>query len=194
MVAGDRLRTATRDDARRDLVVFEYPLDPALESWQSLREGDQITIIKSSWQNTAPSVAYPGKLLQRCENGWYVFEAIWTLPDLDEGGVLFETGAKLLEYFSPDHRFNVFHVFGRDGTSHGYYGNVIAPPTLEKIDADGYRLTWEDHWLDVLLLPDSRMELLDEDELPESLPTDLRCTIFEARDALVAALRSGLFG
>lgn len=133
--------------------------------WKSLRPGDQITVIKTHYTPARPDHTYPARVVGTDRPGWFAFEAEWGLADMDVDGILYETGGTLIEYFSPDKHFNIFHVFRRNGESSGFYANVTELPMLTVIDDSELYLTWIDCWLDVIKLPTGEMKLLDEDEL-----------------------------
>lgn len=143
-------------------------MDRDVSFWQSLQPGDELTVVKTHYTPDRPDYSYPARLIESDRPGWYAFEAKWALPDMDVDGILYETDGVLIEYFSPQQRFNIFHVFRRNGESSGFYANVTELPILERDESGELRLTWVDCWLDVIKLPSGEMKLLDEDELVES--------------------------
>lgn len=142
---------------------------PGTESlWHSLRPGDELTVIKTHYTPGRPDHTYPARVIATDRPGWFAFEAEWSLPDMDVDGILYETGGTLIEYFSPDQSFNIFHVFRRNGESSGLYANITELPMLTVIDDSELYLTWIDCWLDVIKLPTGELKVLDEDELVSS--------------------------
>lgn len=185
------------DGAWRDVVIVEKLLERSNDPWIGMSGGQIITIAKTHWGQPDPVLTYRGTLLPFDRDDWMAFEALWTSPDVDVEGVLFLQGGKILEYFSKSRRYNVFQVFAPDGTFTGIYANITAPATLS-LDIVGQPvLTWEDHWLDVVMLPDGSLNVLDEDEyaesgVPESHP-ELHAQILQALDELMAELRAGIW-
>ena len=136
--------------------------------WESLKPGDDLTVIKTHYTPGRQDVMYPARAMTSDHPGWYAFYAEWGLEDMEVDGVLYENGGQIIEYFSPERHFNIFHVFRRNGESSGYYANVTELPMLTVIDGSELFLTWIDCWLDVVKLPGGEMSLLDEHELVES--------------------------
>lgn len=132
--------------------------------WDSLIPMQAVTIVKTYYDHARSDVMYPARMIPSEHPGWFAFEAVWTLPDMNVDGVHYETDGRMLEYFSPIRMFNVFHVFRRNGESSGYYANVTEYPLLECDEHGELRLTWIDLWLDVIKLPNGEVVVLDEDE------------------------------
>lgn len=179
------------DGEWRDVVIVERLLDG--DGGSGLHAGQVIKVVKTNADGSPPET-YPGTVIPCDLPGWIVVEAVWTLPDTDVAGVIFEQGGRLVEYFSTQHAYNVIHVHGRDGASRGFYANVTAP-TVMSSDAGGTVLVWEDRWLDVVKLPDGTLQYLDEDELAAADVDDrLRAEIIAARDELAVRLAAREFG
>lgn len=162
--------------------------------WDSLRPGDDLTIIKTHYTPGRPDYTYSARVIESDRPGWFAFAAEWALSDMDVDGILYETGGTIIEYFSPDRQFNIFHVFRRNGEPSGFYANVTELPMLSVIGGSDLYLTWIDCWLDVIKLPGGEMKLLDEDEFAESgveqsNPT-LAASVRRAADEAYALLSS----
>lgn len=183
------------DGVWRDVVIVEALLQPEPAGWHSVHIGQRIMVHKTGFESTSTPVVYEAEIVSVIDDGWFVVSAIWTLPDSDVAGLKFETGARLVEYFSPTRRFNIFRVYDRQGTVTGLYGNVTAPARME-VDPDGTpTLIWEDQWLDVVQLPDGSIQILDENEyvatgIPDSNP-ELDFEIRSALQDLIEELGSG---
>lgn len=186
------------DGEWRDVVIVERLLDPPVaEGWISLHAGQQVSIVKSHLNDSSRNWTYSGTIVPFHMDDWIAVEALWTMDDADVDGVQFITGGKIIEYFSPTKRFNIFQVFAPNGEFTGIYANITAPTRLS-IDEFGQPvLTWEDHWLDVVRLPDGTIKVLDEDEYKESgiqesdpeLDRDIQAALVE----LTAQLRAGIW-
>lgn len=172
------------------------PRSSEMGGWIAMHAGQSVTIVKTHWGSPEPNWTYEGVIVPHDRTGdWIAAEAPWGRDDADVDGVQFITGGKIIEYFSPTKRFNVFQVFAPNGDFTGIYANVTAPTVIAQNDAGKPVLTWEDHWLDVVRLPDGTMKVLDEDEyqqsgVPESDP-ELDKAIRSALDELVDQLGSG---
>jgi predicted RNA-binding protein associated with RNAse of E/G family len=87
-------------------------------------------------------------------------EATYDLPDNSLHGLIFRTGDRFVEWHYRDRWYNVFAIY--DGSSQklkGWYCNITRPAKFE----DGV-VSAEDLALDLLVYPDGRWEVLDEDE------------------------------
>lgn len=122
---------------------------------------------------------------------WIEVEATWTHGPVTVGGLVFESGDTLREFFSATHPFNAFALFSPSGAFKGWYGNVTFPTFLIG-DETTPTLVWHDLYLDVVILPDRAMHLLDDDELADSgLPSSepsLYEAIIQARHDLIDAI------
>lgn len=136
--------------------------------WDRLHPGMQLTVVKTHYTAHRPDYSYPAVVIETDRPGWFALEAQWALPDMNVDGIQYETDGLLIEYFSPDQNFNIFHVFRRNGETSGLYANVTELPTLARAGQGNLVLTWIDCWLDVIRLPNGDVRLLDEDELVES--------------------------
>lgn len=186
------------DGVWRDVVIVEKLLvKPPADGWMEMHGGQAVTIAKTHWNDPEPILTYPAVVIPSFRDGWLAFEAMWTAPDANVEGVLFSTGGKIHEFFSSSKRYNVFQVFGCNGEFNGIYANITAPTVLSLNVVGQPVITWEDHWLDVVLLPDGSLKVLDEDEYAESGVSeshpDLHAQIMQALDELIAELRAGVW-
>lgn len=120
---------------------------------------------------------------------WRGFRAEWTIGTVRTGGLVFEIGDYLHEYFSPTAWFDAFALFAPDGALKGWYGNVTFPTTFEP-GPDGETVVWHDLYVDLIGFPDGQFLILDEDELQASelmkSEPDLVTLILSARDTMIA--------
>ena len=86
-----------------------------------------------------------------------------------------------LGYFWEGRAYNVYHWIDDQCQTLALYFNIC---DNTRISAD--QIAWRDLAVDVLITPDLRCRVLDEDELPDNLDRDLRAYIATARDALCA--------
>jgi predicted RNA-binding protein associated with RNAse of E/G family len=122
---------------------------------------DAFTIIKNDhlgrevWR-------YAGKLISRSEKG-LLFEAHFNRSDLDFNGMLLKQDDRFLELYPFDKYFNIYEIYDRDsGLRKGWYCNVTRP--IRILDAS---ISYDDLALDLLVFPDGRQLVLDEDEFAE---------------------------
>lgn len=205
-------RHARLDGVWRDVVIVELLLqdhdgepegalwqpDPAtLDLWPAVQPGLVITVEKLPWEPDRDGVRYDALVVESpVAAPWVEVRARWTLGRADVGGLTFEQGDELCEFFSPRHPFNVFAVYRQDGAFKGWYGNVTRTARLRPA-GDGLMLTWPDLVLDLVMLPDGTAVDLDDDELaasgiPEREP-DLARQMVAARDEVRRLLQAGYF-
>ncbi len=70
-------------------------------------------------------------------------------------------GTLTVAYFWRDRPYNVYHWIAPGGDTLGYYFNVSGPVRIA-----GDRVEWEDLEVDILVTPDRRVRVLDEDRIP----------------------------
>jgi predicted RNA-binding protein associated with RNAse of E/G family len=88
-------------------------------------------------------------------------------------------GTLTLGYFWAARPYNAYHWLAPDGATLGLYFNVS-----DRTRITAQRVAWRDLVVDVLVTPDGRCRVLDEDELPVDLDVALRHRIESTRDAL----------
>jgi hypothetical protein len=103
--------------------------------------------------------AYPGSILDQDDSGVLV-RASFDRERVDLGLLELQRGDLFLEHYYFDRWYNIFSVYsGDNGPLKGWYCNIARPATLE-----AGRLRADDLALDYVVLPDGRMQLLDQDE------------------------------
>jgi predicted RNA-binding protein associated with RNAse of E/G family len=105
--------------------------------------------------------AYEGRVLSQ-DGPELVLEARFDRDDLDLAGLRLRRGDRFVETFYTDRGYNVFAVYASEaGRLKGWYCNITRPAC---IDTEGGDIRAEDLALDVIVLPDGRSVVLDEDE------------------------------
>jgi len=105
---------------------------------------------------------------------------LYTLPcagrvaDLD-----LPAGTLTVAYYWVGRPYNVYHWIAPEGGTLGYYFNLSGPVHITRD-----RVEWEDLEVDVLVTPDRRVRVLDEDRIPESA-TGRLAEIAGARDRVL---------
>ncbi len=165
-------------------------------AWLPVAAGTALTVVKLDPAGVEVA-RYPGTVVDLgVPAPWLAVEARWVNRAVDLDGLVFHTGDRLVEYFSPAHPFNAFAVWSPAGTLRGWYANVTRPTALDASTAPP-TLTWHDLYLDVIALPDGTVTVRDEDELAEAaLATTapaLHAAIFTACAELVARVARRAF-
>ena len=118
----------------------------------------KITIIKNNhlghevWR-------YDGKVIKQTPEA-ILIEAFFNRPDLPFHEIVLKEGDRFIELYPFTKWFNIYQVHDReDGTLKAWYCNVTRPVRM----ADGI-IAYDDLALDLLVYPDRRQLVLDEDE------------------------------
>jgi len=102
---------------------------------------------------------YQGTILQQ-EKGKIILEAFFNREDMLIYGMPLSKGDRFVETYYTDRWYNVYEIHSRaDDSLRGWYCNVSFPARL-----DEGRLVYTDLALDLLVFPDGRQLVLDEDE------------------------------
>lgn len=126
----------------------------------------KITILKLDHQGNEV-FRYGGKIQMLTEDK-IVLEAYFSAYDIEFHGMTFNKGDRFLETFYFHRWYNIYEIRDRDnGRLKGWYCNVGYPAEL-----DGDVVSYRDLALDLLVFPDGRQLVLDEDEF-EALPISL---------------------
>lgn len=136
----------------------------------------ELIIIKQNLQGEE-TWRYTGRVLKQ-DNHSTLIEAHFNRPDMLFHGMTFGEGDRFVEIYFSNRWYNIFQIHDRDGdTLKGWYCNITRPAviTIDRID-------YIDLALDLLVFPDGRQLVLDEDEFDE-MPLD-DVTRQKARDAL----------
>jgi predicted RNA-binding protein associated with RNAse of E/G family len=120
------------------------------------------------------------KLLSRTSTHLAV---LWIAPAaMHVHGVDLPAGTVSIGHFWTDRPYNVYHWLRGDRTTLGYYFNLA-----DRTRWSSERLDWRDLTVDVLVMPEGRRDVLDEDELPAELDAEARAHIDEGKAALLGA-------
>jgi len=118
-----------------------------------------ITVIK---QNPAGQETwrYEGRVLAR-RDGEIVIEAFFDQEDINIRGLWLRHGDRFVEtYYADDRWYNILAVHSReDGHLKGWYCNIATPAEISE-----QCIAYRDLGLDLLIFPDGRQIVLDEDE------------------------------
>ncbi|GGL43597.1 DUF402 domain-containing protein [Sporolactobacillus putidus] len=99
-------------------------------------------------------------------------------------------GSHTISFYWTERPYNVYIWIGPEGNYRGSYLNIVRNTHIsDRV------VSYEDLILDVLVLPDGRYSVLDEDELPEPLEqfeqghvNHVLCTLIQSLDSLIPPL------
>ena len=128
-------------------------------------------------------VEYPAEPLLVESGGRVVLLCRIDEPEVVAGGRLtLAPGTFSVGHFWFERPYNVYHWLYAGKTLVHYFniGRVVS------VDDDA--LIWDDYAVDVLAYPDGTVEVIDEDEIPETVDVEMRAFIAQAAAAVVADL------
>lgn len=140
-----------------------------------------ITVIKRNLQGDE-TWRYTGRELKR-DNTYIQLEAHFNRPDIPFHGILLGKGDRFVETFYTDKWYNIFEIHDRDDDHvKGWYCNIGEPAVIK-----GDTVSYIDLALDLLVYPDGRQLVLDEDEFKAlSLSPQVQSKAISALDSLQA--------
>ncbi len=119
---------------------------------------EELTIIKRNPQGKE-TWRYSGAVLRRAQNGLLI-EAFFHREDIPFHGILLGRGDRFVEAFFTNQWYNIFEMHDRATDAlKGWYCNITRPAEFEN-----GRIDYVDLGLDLLVYPDGRTLVLDEDE------------------------------
>jgi predicted RNA-binding protein associated with RNAse of E/G family len=95
--------------------------------------------------------------------------------------LLLRKGTLSLGYFWEDRPYNAYHWVDDNQQTLALYFNICDSTHISR-----EQVAWRDLTVDILITPDQRCRVLDEDELPDDLDRDLLSHINATRDLLCA--------
>jgi len=102
---------------------------------------------------------YSGQLLERSETH-IIIEARYDRDDQDFHELLLRRGDRFVESFYSDRWYNVFAIYDVDSDLlKGWYCNITRPASIQ-----AGHVYYEDLALDLLVLPDGKWQVLDEEQ------------------------------
>jgi uncharacterized protein len=119
---------------------------------------DEVVVIKLNVERQE-TWRYNGRVLSSHPNEIFI-EAFFNRDDLPFHGIILGRGDRFLEKYYSDRWYNIFEIRDRlDDHLKGWYCNVTRPAEFR----DG-QISYVDLALDLLVFPDGRQLVLDEDE------------------------------
>ena len=122
---------------------------------------------------------YPARVLLR-KPGAVLIEAFFNRPDTPFHSIVLGEGDRFIEAYFSQRWYNLFEIHDRlSDTLKGWYCNVALPAVI-----DEHTISYVDLALDLLVYPDGKQLVLDEDEFAELETTP--AVRKQAREALRA--------
>ncbi len=123
---------------------------------------------------------YPGRLVEQ-HTDRLIVEAFFDRQDMEFFGMPLLRGDRFIETYFCDRWYNIFEIHDRQqDTLRGWYCNVATPARLE-----GSFISYMDLALDLLVFPDGKQLVLDEDEFARlEIDDDTRARALDALAAL----------
>lgn len=154
-----------------------------------MMESDQVSVLKL--KPTGELIwSYTGRILEK-DDSRLVLEAFFDLDDRHKEGMTFAKGDRFIETYYTDRWYNIFAIYSRDDDHlRGWYCNIARPARL-----NDQTISYVDLALDLLVFPDGRQIILDEDEFAAlNLPDEEKLTARQALLQLQASFRACLAG
>lgn len=144
----------------------------------------RVTIVKCTHKGEE-TWRYSGELLEKGANSLKV-EAFFDRSDMPFHGMLLGKGDRFIEMYYTDRWYNIFQIHSRDDDSlRGWYCNITFP-----VEFDDSIVYWKDLALDLLVFPDGRQIVLDEDEFAAlDISSETRMAAWKALEELQALFR-----
>jgi protein associated with RNAse G/E len=145
----------------------------------------RLTVIKCDAQG-AEVFRWQGAELRRSDTE-VILEARFNIEEHPLGGITLRAGDRMVETYSSRLWYNIFEVHdGESGALKCWYCNLSHPAELGEDE-----IRFRDLALDLIVHPDGRQQLLDEDEFAElDLPEDVRQQALEAWEELQEKFRT----
>jgi len=130
---------------------------------------------------------YEGQIL-RIEPDCLLIEALFNRDDLQFHGITLKRNDPFIERYYQDRWYNIFEMHDReDGHLKGWYCNVSKPAEFNPGE-----ITYVDLALDLLVYPDMRYLILDEDEFRcLNIDETSRSKAREALEELISLVKTG---
>ncbi len=127
-----------------------------IEKWENVMR--EVTVIKQNLDEQE-TWRYQAHVLRDLPNG-ILLEAFFNRADMDVHGMTMARGDRFVEVYYTDRWYNIFEIYSYDrGELRGWYCNVNRPARLSP-----QVVSYVDLALDLLVFPDGRQLVLDEDE------------------------------
>jgi predicted RNA-binding protein associated with RNAse of E/G family len=139
----------------------------------------EITVLKLNLQGVE-TWRYTGEILSQDQEK-VVLQALFNRPDTPFHGIVLKKGDRFVETFFLNRWYNIFEIHDRDNDQlKGWYCNIGHPAKLK-----GQVLSYVDLALDLLVYPDKKQLILDEDEFAElDLPAEVSRQALDALNEL----------
>jgi uncharacterized protein len=121
----------------------------------------KFTVIKYD-AHEVEKLHYTGQVVRR-NRSEVVIQARFTKPDMEFFGIPFKKDDLFYETYFHNRWYNIDEIYDRDdGRLKGWYCNIAYPPRITR-----WGVSYIDLALDLLVYPDGKTLILDEDEFEE---------------------------
>ena len=140
---------------------------------------NEIAVVKLNFHGIE-TWRYTGEILFQDQEK-VILQALFNRDDILFHGILLKKGDRFIETFYMERWYNIFEIHDRDDNQlKGWYCNIVYPAKLE-----GQVLSYIDLALDLLVYPEGKQLILDEDEFVElDLPAEVSRQALSALDEL----------
>jgi uncharacterized protein len=119
---------------------------------------EQIEVIKLN-ESGEEIWRYKGIALAQNDNS-ILLDAFFNRDDLPFNGIILARGDRFIEMYYTDRWYNIFEIYDHHtGFLKGWYCNICAPAEFR-----GGQIRYRDLALDLLVFPDGRQQVLDDEE------------------------------
>jgi len=143
-----------------------------------------MTSKSTKWINEYKDVLVGRPKQFRCELVEFTETAAVVIYQLQNEVVLESTcmpaGTISFGYFWQERNYNIYHFVAAEGHTLGFYFNIS-----DSTQIDETRIYWRDLVVDIFITPDGICRVLDEDEIPEDISTQLSVLIEQTRDHIL---------
>lgn len=145
----------------------------------------EVTVIKQNIHGQE-TWRYPAQVIRDLP-GAVLLEAYFNIEHADVGGLVMNRGDRFVEAYYTGRWYNIFEVYDREDTLlKGWYCNISFPAVITPDT-----VSWADLALDLLVFPDGRQQVMDEDEFAAlPLTPEVRAQAQTALQDLQALFRS----
>jgi uncharacterized protein len=151
-----------------------------------------VTIIKKNLDG-AETWRYSGEVMHYAPSRVQL-KAQFNRPNVLFHGILLKQGDRFVETFYTDRWYNIFAIYDRDNDQFkGWYCNIACPAVFEMSGSGELIVSYIDLALDLLVFPDGRQVMLDEDEfIVLALPPKIQNQARRAFDELCQLFKEPL--
>lgn len=148
-------------------------------------ENQDIIVIKLNTQGQE-TWRYPGQVIRRAPNS-ILIEAFFDREDFTFHGITLRKNDRFIERYFTDRWYNIFQIHDRQGDQlKAWYCNVTTPAQINPGE-----ISYVDLALDLLVYPDGKYLVLDEDEFGDlDIEEEMQQKALEAKNELIEIVKT----